>query len=108
MKIAMASADRGRITAQGVSVSPSLFTITNSGTMITWIGTVIVTRISTNSRSRPGNLYLAKAYPPSILVSTVTITAPTVITALLRNHVTIGWVWKAVAKLSQFRLLGHR
>ena len=60
MKMPKASAARGRITPQGEFSRPSQETIMNSGTRITWIGTISAPRMAKNSRLRPGKRNLAK------------------------------------------------
>ena len=61
MKIAIASAARGRMTAQIVSTRRRFTTTRNDGTNVTWAGITIVTRNAPKSTLRPRNSNLAKA-----------------------------------------------
>ncbi len=49
------------ITAQKVPISPNRLTVWNCGIMIAWAGIIIVDRMTTKSRPRPGKRSLAKA-----------------------------------------------
>jgi hypothetical protein len=98
----------GRTTDHSEPYRPRSMTRSNCGTMIAWIGIIIVESSSRNSAVRPLNGILAKAYPASRLTAVVMAVTSRAMVRELRNHVPTGNACSGVVKFSSVGRCGHR